>query len=334
MSEPSIWLDRRLPESFLTELMPGGRLRWLVEFATTSEHARLTDLVLVGDQKHGRSPRVHVYAGTAGLITVEWLAHGRVRLKAAKGTKTFAGLTFADQWASPLDLDQVANYAPALLVYLSAKVALAADHFAKEGRVQVAVMRGGPGWTALDREVVPQYPSAPVRQEVQAALRTPIDGARRRLAKHHSWATNWKRTGFELDCLAVDAHGDILVVEVKAGDDDAYAEKAPLQVAQYQLMIERCLRESPITLEGLKGVAKQRAQLGLCQALPSFSPKPAVRPVVAISAPFGKRAADRWSAVLHALRDSGMHLSGLEIWRVDSNGEVTATGTDDLHHAM
>lgn len=113
--------------------------------------------------------------------------------------------------------------------------------------------------------MVPQHPTDTLRKQMRVVWETPVSAARARVAEGHAWAANWKPKGNELDCLAVDEDGDLLAVEVKTGDASDL-EQAPLQVALYTRMIERCLTESPVTLEGLRRTVAQRERIGLCPA--------------------------------------------------------------------
>lgn len=54
MVVPAIWLDRCPPDEFVAELSRGGRLRWLVDFASAHREALHTDLILAGETKPGR----------------------------------------------------------------------------------------------------------------------------------------------------------------------------------------------------------------------------------------------------------------------------------------
>lgn len=323
MAVPSIWLDRCLPDEFVAELSGGGRLRWLVDFASMHRETLNTDLVLVGESKRGRRSKVHLYGGTAGLISVAWLGADRVQL-GFRDTVTFAEVPFEPDWRKPRTLDGMAALGPDVVAGLEAKATLAALSHGKEGPVQVAVMRGGPGWTALDREVVPQYLSEADRRRLQDEFQRPIALTRQAVAASNPWARNWKPKGNELDCLAVDAAGDLLAVEVKTGDANDL-EQAPLQVAFYVQMLERCLSESPVTLAALRRTAHQRASIGLCGEAPPIADHPRVRPVVAVSEPVSKRAANRWPAVLEASREAGGPLAP-EVWLVGPGGAVSRTG--------
>jgi hypothetical protein len=141
MTDAACWLDRRLPSEFARELEPGGGLRWLVDFALSSAGSPLTDLVLVGESKPGRRSKVHLYGGTAGLLTVVRHGNGQVKL-VARTTTTFRSLTFPDAWAEQRTVHELGAIVPALLDHLTEKAAIATHgNYGKEGAVQVAVMR-------------------------------------------------------------------------------------------------------------------------------------------------------------------------------------------------
>ena len=301
-------------------------MRWLVDFALEHRDGLATDLVLVGDGKPGRRSRVHLYGGTAGLLTVRWLGGDRVAL-AFRDSAAFDDARLDPAWRRTFRIDDLSAIVPALVSGLKSRAKLAASSHGREGPVQVAVMRGGPGWTALDREVVPQYRSRADREDLQRQFQQPVALARREVAAAHVWATNWKAKGNELDCLAVGDDGDLLAIEVKTGDA-ADLEQAPLQVALYAQMIERCLAESPVTLAALRGVAAQRASLGLSGTEAQLADRARVRPVVAVSTPLGTRARARWPAVLRAL-ESVPGLRTPEVWLVCGR-EVTRTGDSSL----
>jgi hypothetical protein len=329
MTDPACWLDRRLPDEFARTLEPGGGLRWLTEFALDSAGTAFTDLVLVGESKRGRRSKVHLYGGTAGLLTIIWRGNDTVELF-ARETKTFGSLVFPRAWTKPCHVDELAPIVPGLIRYLREKAAIATrGNYGKEGAVQLALMRSAGSWAAVDREVVPQYRDAPTRARLQDAFHAPLDGARTQLGAAHPWAATWKRKGNELDCLVVDDDGDLLVVEVKrgaAGD----LEQAPLQVAFYEQMLRRCLAESRRTVASVRALAEQRRRIGIGTTAPAISDAPRVRAVVAVGAPAGTRARKRWPAVVDAVRASGPLLAGLEVWLVEPTGAVHRTGSDLL----
>ena len=177
-----------------------------------------------------RKDEVHVYCGLTRLVVVQRKTNGNVRVTAAK--------SYADQQCSrgffglwPRSrLDGVA-FERKLTQYVES-VLVDCRWVRLEGSVQSAWSRIAEPWVPFDREAVLEYPSTSERDrsrcfDAVARARERVDALR----VSQGWAQLSKRGG-EVDQLAVDPDGRLVVIELKhASASGVYY--APLQLLQY-----------------------------------------------------------------------------------------------------
>lgn len=171
---------------------------------------------------------VHAYCGLTRIVDAS-LKAGRIKVDSHETYRKqpcAAGL-FRSWSLSEPDLEA------ALERYL-AKVVVAPAQTRSEGSVQAAWASVMSPWTLLDREAVIGYAST--KEQIAARASAKVAAARgtvARLAK--SWAKlPHDKTGAELDQLAVDGAGNLVLLELKfegASADSIYY--APLQLLQY-----------------------------------------------------------------------------------------------------
>ena len=219
----------RAPSPHLQELlMPGGPLSWLVELNERKISGRAFDV-------HFRSGgEVHVYHGGTRLLKVE-------RLKWPKGYVT---LTANDEYKKQpcakglfrrrrIDDPKLREAAEAYL----RDVKIGPRWTEGEGAIQMLWSRVTKPWTPFDREAVLGGASTQHQQtaKVDAALDELMDiyTAHQHAAGRKRWAKP-KKSGKEVDQLAVDSDRRLVLIEIKdASNRTAEVYYAPFQLLQY-----------------------------------------------------------------------------------------------------
>ena len=177
-----------------------------------------------------RKDEVHVYCGLTRPVVVQRKTNGDVRVTAAK--------SYADQQCSrgffglwPGSRLDAAAFQRKLTQYVES-VHVDCRWVRREGSVQSAWSRISEPWVPFDREAVLEYPSTSERNrsrcfDAVARARERVEALR----MSQGWARLPARGG-EVDQLAVDSDGRLVVIELKhASASNVYY--APLQLLQY-----------------------------------------------------------------------------------------------------
>jgi hypothetical protein len=256
--------------------------------------------------------KVQVYYGLTSLLTAS---------RTRRGVKLTASSTYRKQaCASGLFRTwgpEERGFEDCVAKYL-AEVAVERHHFSSEGRVQAEWARVTSPWTPFDREAVIGYTSRDSRR-TQRAFKG-VEEARREIealrALERPWAALKRgKVNAELDQLAIDPEGRLVLIELKDGTSTAPLYYAPLQLLQY---VHEWSAAFASLKPGLKELVEARKELGLSPAdTPALSG--GLRPVLA----FGD---DRRSKVVRArfaaVREIvNRHLppgvSPIEVWMLD-----------------
>lgn len=321
--------DRRVRPELVDALAPSGELGELGELVR-GDFGRAHDLDLQLRTIPGDSDsRATLYVGLTQVLHVHCDPKG-FRLSGQTG-KGFAGRLdpsfFQKAWARQQSLEQLAASWPEVLTCVSAAInATPSRYRQREGKLQAQLARGGDGFLALDREVVVSFPWGEKRQILEQAS-APLEAARQQLAVTHPWARRERGFGDELDLLAVDGEGRVLVVEVKHGGDTAGIGWTPAQVALYLLILGLWADACPDRAEVLNGMLDQRRRLALVPESTYRVAEPVqLVPVIGVGPTHElknpKVANERMTAVRNELARQGVELPGLQIWRVDDTGAV------------
>ena len=224
MSNPAMVAYDRAPSKKLRPSLTTGPIRALLSLGEHKVAGCHLDVHL------RRKDEVPVYCGLARPVVVRRKSNGDVRVTAAKSyaqqvcSRGFFGLWQQDQ------LDEAA-FEQRLAKYLES-IHIECRWVRREGSVQSAWSRIAEPWVPFDREAVLEYSSTSERNRSRCF--DAVAGARERvdaLRVSQGWAQLPKRGG-EVDQLAVDPDGRLVVIELKhASASGVYY--APLQLLQY-----------------------------------------------------------------------------------------------------
>ena len=263
----------RAPSGAMIELLkPGGFLRPLIDLSTHPPGGIDLDIHFYGRR------RLRVYRGLTRILDASLSREGNVSITAHR---QYASQACAEgvmrEWRTDED-----GFADALTAYLSG-VDVAPRHTDLEGHVQMLWSRVTQPWMPFDREARLAYTSSERRAEIKGiALRPAMEAHARltELARTSGRALPGEvrsHTGSELDQLAVDPDGRLVILELKDGSKgSADLYYAPLQLLEY-------VCEWDSVLEGvrddLQSVIDARVEVGLT---PSGATRLAggIRPVV------------------------------------------------------
>lgn len=313
---PSMYYDRRIPDSLLALLAPGGPLRWLVDLVRSpwgeTAGAHIQFRKAAGERSAGA---IQVYVGRTSPLEFRGRAGGRLRLAAdAFYRRLSPGLFGGDLLVTSL---------PAVRDRLEAHLRDSAVQTHRsfvdgEAVVHAGMMRRyGVRGRAEDRFVA-------IDSEAQVGF--PSEGARRACER-----LLWERFGpwgpgvipRKLDVVGLVDRRQVALVEVKA--DAAGIPRAAVQVAAHVWRFGELDRHAPAwAREGLQGLAHAKASVGLlgdCE-LPATGPTGDLVPVIA--APDSAVAwPERWRDSLAAIRAAHPGLLGaLRLWRLSEGGEI------------
>ena len=243
--------ERAPSEELRGLLRPGGLLRPLVGVTTR----RVNNLEL---DVHLRSnDEVQVYCGLTRILNARRNRNGTVSLSAHQGYgNQGCAKAILRQWRT----DEVNEFSRALGAYLDgAKVA--PRHTAGEGAIQAMWARVTHPWVPFDREAVLSYRSggasmAATGLEQVKRAHTELEA----IAESQDWAAP-RTAGGEVDQLAVDQEGRLVIVELK----NASASPGSVFYTPFQLL--HYVWEWHVALEsvrsGLQDLIDARVELGL-----------------------------------------------------------------------
>lgn len=246
MTTPTPVYDRAPSPELQALLLPGGFLAPLVGLASRKTGGHYHDV-------HFRAnDEVHVYRGLTRLVTVSKTSNDEVRLTAHS---TYRVQQCAQDFLRRWRVDEP-GFSEGLDHYLS-EVSVSASFLLNEGKVQEQWSEVNAPWVPFDREGVLSGPHAMGRDfpQVQAAL-DQLTG----LSQRSGWAPP-NPTGVEIDQLAIDPLGRLVLMELKdTSKGNAEVYYSPFQLLQYVWEWHGALEA---VRNGLQAVIRARVAVGL-----------------------------------------------------------------------
>lgn len=282
-----MYFDRRISEVLLNAL-ESGPLAWLP--AVCRESSRL-DLQLRGNPGTNTSCAT-AYVGTTKVLDVHE-QRGRFRVAVGKSAQDWGGMELPWSALALLQPPQLIEpYWGALARHTARAAAGVPTRWAdNEGRIQTLFARHVfEDVLAIDREAVMGFASAHEKKRVHDQITKRFTPVLRRMRERWS-EPNARESWKKADLLGLDREGNLLVIEVKRGDDPRL-RWTPAQVAYYAALFDWWASEighdATVVLESM---LLQRERLGL---VPTKRPKVAspvnVVPIVAVGNPINEFA--------------------------------------------
>lgn len=151
------------------------------------------------------------------------------------------------RWADWLVVSELESVWPEALAFIRSTIEATPDRYVRnEGAMQALLSNAAAdGFVVVDRESVVGF-DARRKDALLAPLRETMSALVRDLQAHgHPWAKAEKRFGDELDALAVDSDGRVLVMEVKPGNQTAALGWTTAQVALYHWLFTAWAQQEP-----------------------------------------------------------------------------------------
>lgn len=303
-----MYYDRRVSPSLVNELSPNGAFAELARLARTWH---LADLQLRGYTGKSRCWAT-LYVGLTKVIDVF----------ERNGTFWLAGKVADPTWDPAWQSAHPASWFKDQLKvgdYLRGAIGRVADRFTNEGAVQAMLCtRASHLFSVIDREAVIGFENAAARARLYEALQRPLANACR-LDPSTPWFKP-RTFGGELDLLAVDDGGRLLVVEIKPGSATSGIAWAPLQATFYARLFRAWADEAGVgSRTTLESMLQRRITLNLSRdRIRPLSYPLDIVPVVAIGGvPKSPKAIGRLQHVQNALLDAGEGEGAMEVWQVE-----------------
>ena len=287
------------------------------------------DLQLRADPRQPGKGRATLYIGLTKAVDLE--ARGemfRVVLQPRFGPMA-TWQTTPPTWATWLVASELEVVWPQVLGFIRATIKAAQDRYVRiEGGMQALLSNAASDrFVMVDRESVIAFDSLVAKNAFLAPLDELLSKVVRDLeSRGYGWAKDGKGFGDELDALAVDADGRVLVMEIKPGSATASLGWTPAQVARYHRLFDAWAQQGPgHAREVLKGMLAQRSQMGLASVSRPLPPAPLrFVPVIAVCGRVKnpREANERMLAVHTALGRVGIGLDALEVWQVGEDGTI------------
>lgn len=306
-SKAAVYYDRTASPELRGELQPKGAFGYLADFVRKHH---LADLQF-RSYPHTAASRATLYVGLTKVLDV----HER------NGTFWLAGKVDDASWQQAWADKHPATWFrdQPVAAYVDGAVRAVADRFTNEGAVQAMLCtRASNFLTVVDREAVVGFADKATQSAIYDELQRPLAEACR-----PGPAAPWfvpKRFGGELDLLAIDDAGRLLVIEIKPASATTGITWAPLQASFYARLFRRWADEvGPAAITILQSMVQQRVELGLTRDPPRALVEPLqIVPIVAIGGPpTNPIALPRMRVVQAALLEAGVGDPDLEVWEVE-----------------
>jgi hypothetical protein len=223
-------------------------------------------------------------------------------------------------WTSPRPAEDWVPETTAVATYVDVAIRAVAARFSHEGAVQAMLCtRASDLFSVVDREAVIGFPSTAARTATYSAIQNPLATAC--TDSSVPWCTP-KSFGGELDLLAVDDAGRLLVIEVKPGSAGSGVTWAPRQAVFYASLFQAWADEVGSTAgEAILSMLDQRQKLGLTSAPDRPLQEPLeIVPIVAIGGgPPSAAITKRMWTVRDLLVSAHPQWQSLEVWDVQES---------------
>ena len=297
-----------------------------------------------------------LYLGLTKVIKLLVNPRGEFWLEGQTGTKSFSECDhlFDPDWERPqvlTDLDRSSKRDRASYIRAVTDVALRGKRFvSREGALQASLVRWPERFALIDRESVVGFRHgaqarfmgdalSPVQRAIDLLRADGIEFALDRSVtdeqRHVVGAKpRGKSFGNELDGLAIDNRGRILVIEAKDSAEWRGCAWTPAQAAVYLRLMKAWGESDPAeAAEVLNGMRAQRQTVGLLDDGPQVALPLRFVPVIVVGVGNVAQAAEtneRMVALRSALSKSGEPLQDLEVWQVDGSHDLKTLGLGRL----
>ena len=282
-----MYYNRTIPDDFAKNIMAGGPLHWLFEFVKSRPDLDF----LIG--KNNKGAWISVYRGLTRIMTIRPTQNAEmISIDAAPRYKDIAPELFGKKAITSISVGSI----ELIIKYLESKGKN--DWYygnEKEGYYQNELSRkfgicgnADSDFVIIDKEAVIGYKDEHEKNQLLSPLQNEYKELQRIISeidpKRYGKNLNKKSIGNELDFLALNKEGDVLLIEYKHGTNTSGIYLSPLQIGLYfQLFsgLPQTFLQNAIT-----EMFEQKKRMGLINAnwkKPKFSGE--IIPVLIISNP-------------------------------------------------
>ena len=234
MAFPEMYYRRVISIELQRLLMCGGELHWL--YKLVKERKDLDFLIAANNSKQ----HVFVYRGTTRLLDIA-LVGGLVRISAHQKYTDLAHKNnldiYRDRDLSDLDFEygfiQLISYIPKDTHYDNKKEGYFQNLFSRQFGI---LSEGTEDFVVIDKEVVIGYQNMQIKEKYFGDHQKTFKNIYGCLSKHlHNVGSKLseKDPGNEIDFLAVDKRGKVLLIEFKHSSNPAGIYLSPIQIGLY-----------------------------------------------------------------------------------------------------
>ncbi len=322
-----MYYDRTISDDFGKLLCSGGELRWLFDFVKT--HDCLDFLIGRNDSKEW----ISVYRGLSRILTISPLRNGCIKLNAAEAYKQLQPKLYEAKTPADISQDQLEHLLEAVIN--DPKKFKRYYENKKEGYYQNELSRKfgicgskNTDFVILDKEAVIGYQCESEKVKEYNPLQAPyidwLEGLSKKDSKRYGSKLNEKPLGNELDFLALNRDGEILLIEYKHGSNTDGIYRSPFQIGLYYDLFKNLGLEN--LNKAVRRMFEQKQRIGLIH--PEWEhagPIKGIKPVLIISEKHTPAAQERFYEVMGFIRErkDSAFLSDLEIYNYTKEKGLT-----------
>lgn len=289
-----MYYDRTLSGDFAQNIMENGTLRWLITYV--KEHRDL-DLHI---GKNSREQWISVYRGLSRIIRVyRAMSSHTFIVDAAKKYREISPELFGKKQLSELSEAPLENIRRSIEAEGYRNIQY---NNRKEGYYQNEISRKfglcsgkDSDFIIIDKEAVVGYEDEEEKSRIYRPIRQEYEELKRKLSEIDSKKYGSKRgeesIGNELDFLALNKNGDIMLIEFKHGTNTSGIYLSPLQIGLYYDFFSMPQLQSSFS-QAVTEMLSQKQRIGLINPdwkIPKLSGK--LIPVLIVSYPNSKSSA-------------------------------------------
>ncbi len=279
-----MYYNRTLSKSFSGLLEPQGELRWLFDYV--KNHPELDFLI----GKNNANQWISIYRGLSRVLTITANKNlNIIKLDGADAYKKLSPDLYGKRNVSENFLNELARLVttvskdPYFDIYYNNK---------KEGYYQNELSRkyGICGkvddpFVIIDKEVVIGYKSQKEKDEIYGKIRSGYKILQKEISylnpKRYGKNLEKKAIGDELDFLALDRDGNLLLIEYKHGTNTSGIYLSPLQIGMYYDLFNYFSKSSLI--DSVYEMIEQKKKIGLINSKWSVPKIIGIFPILIIS---------------------------------------------------
>jgi hypothetical protein len=326
MDDNEMYYRRIIPEELKKLLMIGGGLHWL--FKLVKERDDLDFLIGIN--------KIYVYRGTTRLLAIAFtrgivsiLADCRYRSLSQDhnlkiyGDKEIAELNFED------DFVDLISFLPPDRHYDNMKEGFFQNLFSRQFGI---LSDGSEDFVMVDKEAVIGYQNNKTKEKYFGKQRKQFIEIKEYLseqnAKRYGSRLGEYTLGNELDFLAVNRSGEILLIEFKHSSSTKGIYLSPIQIGlYYSIFHDYIIRHRQEFVKDIGDMIKQKKDMGLISTnFPEVNISDKIVPMLVIAKYNPKSSAlDTFRSVLKICRDKlkdDAFLSGLKVYDYDTDNRL------------